>query len=198
MMESCNVSRFAYRLLGVHCLRDRRYVFGFMAIPALILSACMGRQATPFRPPTVAPQPAFQPLPGPTFSPTVTEPPLPTVTPACVNGLTFLEDLTIPDGTVVQPGEVLEKSWLVENSGTCNWNKDYRVRLISGPGMGASEEQALFPARASAQAIIRILFTAPAEPGLYQSAWQAHDPLGKPFGDPFFIQILVGGASPTP
>jgi len=57
--------------------------------------------------------------------------------------------------------------------------------------MGADSEQALFPARSGNQAEVQIQFTAPQEPGLYRSAWQAADPEGKFFGDPVFIEINV-------
>ncbi len=109
----------------------------------------------------------------------------------CEDSLIFLQDVTIPDGTVVVPESTMDKRWEVENSGNCNWDENYRVRLIAGPEMGAQKEQALYPARSGTQATIRILFKAPTEPGTYRSAWQAFNPQGEPFGDPFFIEIVV-------
>lgn len=132
-------------------------------------------------------------------APTSTSPPgeqRPTPTPACTNILSFFEDVTIPDGTVFSPGESLDKRWRVENSGTCNWDDRYRLKLISGPPLGAASEQALYPARSGAQVEIRMLFTAPAEPGTHRSAWQAHDPQGQPFGDPFYVEIVVEVQAP--
>jgi len=79
----------------------------------------------------------------------------------------------------------------VQNSGNCNWDERYRLRLIAGPAMQASEEQALFPARSGTRAIIQVVFQAPAEPGTYRSAWQAYNPDGQPFGDVIFIDIVV-------
>jgi hypothetical protein len=35
------------------------------------------------------------------------------------------------------------------------------------------------------------LFTAPQEPGIYRSAWQAADPQGNLYGDLIFIEINV-------
>lgn len=115
----------------------------------------------------------------------------PTATPACTNNLSFLEDLSIPDGSLVAPGDPLDKRWQVENSGTCNWDEQYSLRLLTGPDLGAAAEQALFPARSGTKFAIRIQFTAPSEPGAYRSAWQAYDPAGRPFGDPFFIDFVV-------
>jgi len=145
-----------------------------------------------YRPPEVA---AVKPilLPTPT-NPNNTETPAAdfvTPTPTCTNYLKYLEDLSYPDGTVVQPGEALDKQWRVENSGTCNWDSQYRLMLVAGQNLGVPAEGALFPARSGTQAIIRLLFTAPIEADTYRSAWQAHDPQGNAFGDPFFIEVVV-------
>jgi hypothetical protein len=117
-------------------------------------------------------------------------------TPACSNILTFLEDVSIPDGSLVKPGEALDKRWLVQNNGSCNWNEQYRLKLISGPAMGVSAEQALYPARSGTQAILRILFSAPVEPGIARSSWQAVSPLGEAFGDPIYIEVFVESSVP--
>jgi hypothetical protein len=159
-----------------------------------MMVACGRQPTTPdlFIPPTPASQAtplsigASEPIPA---SPT--EPPPPTPTPPCSPDLTFLEDLTIPDGTIAAPGETLDKRWRVQNSGSCNWEFNYSVILIGGLDMGAPAEQALFPARSGTEVVIRMIFTAPTEPGTYSSAWQARDPTGNLFGDPFFIAIVV-------
>lgn len=144
-------------------------------------------QAPFFRPPTASTTGASQ-----AGQPATTEVRvLPAPTIQCQNNLTFLSDLTIPDGSIVSPGSTLDKRWEVENSGNCNWNVNYRVRLTAGPELDARKEQALFPARAGTHAIIRILFKAPEQPGTYRSAWQAFNEQGEPFGDPFFIEITV-------
>ncbi len=143
----------------------------------------------PLRPGSWTPTPAVPDL-GPTGSSLEAE--APTSTPVCENNLRYLEDLSLPDGSLVSPGETLDKRWRVENNGTCNWDRRYRLKLIAGPSLGASEEQALYPARAGTQADLRILFTAPQEAGTYRSAWQAFSPEGQPFGDPIFIEVVVG------
>jgi len=165
----------------------------------LSLSACSpAATPTPFRPPTVQ-----APLIEPTFiiHPTqavvvIQSTPLPTIFPTvnpdeCSNNLTFVEDLTIPDNAITTFGLALDKQWLVENSGTCHWNSDYRLKHIGGGALGAPEEIALYPARAGTQATIQILFTAPFTEGVYESAWQATDADGAAFGVPIFIRIVV-------
>jgi hypothetical protein len=154
--------------------------------------------ATPFRPPTLQ-----APLIEPTLiiNPTkaiivVQSTPLPTIFPTvnveeCFSNLTFIEDITIPDNSFVTFGSSIDKQWLVENSGTCHWNSDYRLKHIGGAALDAPEEIALYPARAGTQATIRILFTAPFTDGVYESAWQAHDPYGIAFGDPIYVRVVV-------
>jgi hypothetical protein len=132
--------------------------------------------------------------PNPTLQTAVT--PFPITTPECTDNLIFLEDLSLPDGTVVKPGAPLDKRWLVENSGSCNWDERYRLKFMSGAELSAPLDQALYPARSGSKATIRIVFTAPSEPGTYQSAWQAYNSQGKPFGEPVFIQVTVGSENP--
>lgn len=159
----------------------------------LLLSAC-GEQAalnTPeyFIPPTLANQ--AEPISFETPTPI-----LPTPTIACENDLSFIDDVTVPDGTKFAPGDVIEKVWLVRNSGTCNWTADYRVRFIDGDPMNAGLEQALFPARSGSEAEIRVTFVAPNRNGLVLSSWQAYSPEGQPFGTLFYISIVVDSTLP--
>ncbi len=171
---------------------------GLFAVPCafLLLQACSpAASPTPFLAPKAAistgsvllgQQPVI-----PTFTPPVEPTVSPTPTPPCANNLEFLEDLTIPDGTVVSPGADIDKQWLVQNNGSCNWDVRYRLKFVGGDLLGAATEQALYPARAGVQAIIRIHFTAPTATGTYKTAWQAFDPQGEPFGDAIFMEIVV-------
>ena len=158
--------------------------------------ACSPQPApTPFRPPTAIPPtqilPTTTPLPA-IFTPT----PIPTITLTpeagpCINALTFLDDLTVEDGTIFAPGASIDKQWLVQNDGTCNWDASYRLKWVGGFTLGVAEEQPLFPAAAGVQATVRIIFIAPPDPGTYQSTWQATDPDGNLFGDTVYMEIIV-------
>src|SRR6266496_1479535 len=163
-------------------LRISQSLFAIILI-LLFASACSPAPTpTPFHPPTIQ-----APLIEPTLiiHPTqevviIQSTPLPTIFPTanpedCVNNLTFVEDLTIPDNTVTTFGLILDKQWSVQNSGTCNWNDEYRLKHIGGAALDAPEEIALYPARAGTQATIQIHFTAPFTEGVYESAWQATD-----------------------
>jgi len=181
-----------------------RLVSAFILILALAwtLPACApSATPTPFRPPSDAASPATLPT-GPSagaatpivsFTQAFTPAPIQvTAAPPCENNLTFLLDLTYKDNTVVLPGQSIDKQWLVQNNGSCNWDSRYRLRFISGESLGAPEDLPLYPARSGARITLRIEFTAPTAPGSYQSAWQALSPDGTLFGDTVYIQIVVG------
>ncbi len=173
-------------------------------LPAIILillslSACSPAPTpTPFRPPTAQPaliEPTFiiQPTQQVVVVPST---PLPTILPTidpqdCVNDLNFISDITVPDNSFATFGSSIDKQWLVENSGTCNWNSAYRIKHLGGAELGAPQEILLYPARAGTQVPIQIIFTAPFTDGVYESAWQTYDPNGDPFGDPIYIRITV-------
>jgi len=152
----------------------------------LLLAACAAQvTASPNPLPTITEE-----FPTATLT-TVPQPLAPSSTPTCIDGLSFVSDVTIPDNTNVTPGSSLDKQWLVQNTGSCNWDNRYRLRFISGDPLGAATEQALYPARAGMQATLRIIFQAPNVSGDYVSEWQAFDPNGIPFGDSFFIKIVI-------
>ncbi len=109
----------------------------------------------------------------------------------CTDGLQFQDDLTVPDGSLILPGAQVDKRWRVVNSGTCNWNELYRLKFSSGFEFAGTYEVALFPARSGTQAMIRLVFPAPEEPGTYRTAWQAYNPIGEPFGDIIYMEIVV-------
>jgi len=152
--------------------------------------------------PSPEPELAWTPLAGTPASPLPT--PTPTALPGapaagpCLNDAEFLEDLTIPDLTEVAAGSQLDKRWLVRNSGSCDWNGEYRLVNVAGEGFSGPEEIALFPARAGSTAVLQVVVAAPASPGEHISRWQAQAPDGAPFGDEVFLYIIVPTPTPAP
>ncbi len=169
----------------------RAKVVGWWVYLCILLAACGGKN-TPL-PPTVSSTAisvdTIFPTPG--FTLTTTPSIALTSTPACEDGLTFIDDVTVPDFSLIAPGISLDKQWLVQNSGSCNWDDRYRLRMVDGNALGAPLEQSLYPARAGMQVTLRIVFVAPNDPGEYFSEWQAFNSLGIPFGQTFFIKIIV-------
>ncbi len=118
---------------------------------------------------------------------------LPTSPSTCINDARFVEDLTVPDGSVAAPGEVMDKRWAVLNAGTCDWGAGYRlVRIDDGP-IDAPQELALYPARAGESGVWSIQIIAPQQSGDQVASWQAQSPDGAFFGDQVFVLIEVEG-----
>ena len=168
-----------------------RATFALVTFVLIILLSACGEQdarSTPdyFVPPTLNPQ-----IPTATVESPETPTPEPTDAGPCENDLEFLDDITIPDNTVVAPGEEIVKTWLVKNSGTCNWESDYTLRNTGGLPMGIATIQALYPARSGSEVELTLTFIAPTDEGEAISKWQAHDPEGNPFGQEFYMQVYV-------
>src|SRR5689334_22625424 len=102
-----------------------------LLLSIFLASACAPRLAsTPFVPPTRVPppQPLVTRIAGTTPTPIPPTPTaeIPTEVLPCINNLTWVQDLSVPDGSIVSAGSIVDKQWLVQNSGTCDWDAGYR------------------------------------------------------------------------
>ena len=70
--------------------------------------------------------------------------PPPTAVSYC-DWVSFIKDVTIPDGTQVLPGETFTKMWRLKNSGTCTWTPDYALVWVSGADLKAPASQRIGP-----------------------------------------------------
>jgi hypothetical protein len=166
---------------------------------SMSLMAGCAPASTPEPTPQDAPAvPTFTPLPAP---PTATTLPGATATVPeddCINDAVFVEDVTIPDFSLAEPGETLDKRWLIQNSGTCDWDAGYRLVRLGVDDFVGPSELALFPAAAGSSAELRVELTAPDEPGEYISRWQAYSEDGVPFGQEIYLLIVVPTPTPEP
>lgn len=96
----------------------------------------------------------------------------------------FVEDVTIPDGTIVPRGARIRKIWRIRNSGAQIWQGRYLQR--QGPCAGAllvgSEARVLLPTvHPGAEVDISVELLAPTLPGSYIAYWKIVDASGKLF-----------------
>ncbi len=142
----------------------------------------------------------FEPYKPPTLVATVVN--TPTVNPitpmptsvnnyTCTPNLSFVDDVTVPDGTTFVPGDQIEKTWAVRNDGDCTWNDKFSLRYIDGSALGAENHQELPPLEPGETGEITVTFYAPQSAGSYWTGWQAYDPQGEPFGDDIYMEIIV-------
>jgi uncharacterized protein YkwD/uncharacterized protein affecting Mg2+/Co2+ transport len=108
-----------------------------------------------------------------------------------------IADVTIPDGTLVDPGETFTKIWRVRNSGSCEWSDDlgdFTWVFVSGDRLdGPDQVPIALPIPAGGEYDVEVELTAPGEPGQYQGNWRLQGPDGEPFGVVFWVQIEVSG-----
>ena len=102
---------------------------------------------------------------------------------ACTNSAKYIADVSIPDGTQINPGTGFTKTWRVENTGTCIWGTSYKLAFVRGEQMGAPNQVPLPAEVKTGQSVdLSVNFIAPTEPGDYESYWKFNDPAGTQFG----------------
>jgi uncharacterized protein YkwD len=98
---------------------------------------------------------------------------------ACDDFALFLADVTYPDNTEVQAGEVFTKTWEVQNSGTCTWGVGYEMVFVSGPFTEAVPLADPFPDVAPLETVeLSVAVTAPTTAGVHKGAWVIQRPEG--------------------
>ena len=96
----------------------------------------------------------------------------------------FVADVTIPDGTTFEPGEIFVKTWRLRNSGACTWTSSYSVVFFEGDSMGSPAAFELTSGQVAPgdEIEISLELTAPQKPGTYRGDWKLRNPAGQPFG----------------
>jgi hypothetical protein len=118
---------------------------------------------------------------------------------SCVNDSAFVADVTVPDNSIFHPGERIDKTWRVRNSGSCPWDEGYRLVFISGSKLGAPDNQPVVPTAPGGTTDITIIMYAPSAPGTYTGLWRLVSANGEPFGGRFTVVIQIPSPfTPTP
>ncbi len=117
-------------------------------------------------------------------------------------------DISIPDGTLVEPGESFSKTWRLVNTGSCAWTRQYALVWFSGEQFGSTLDQSfasLVPSGGSVDLTVDL--TAPEAPGIHQTNWKLRAADGMLFGlgpagdAPFWARIeveVVQAQNPAP
>lgn len=144
--------------------------------------------------PTNTPQPSETPLPTNTLQPTAT--------PIPCDHVDFGDniDVTIPDGTEIDPGEGFTKTWRLKNGGSCTWTSGYELVFDRGDKMGAPSSKKLTSdtVEPGEEIDVSVDLTAPDDPGEYRGYFKLRNPNGVLFGwgeqnKPFWVDIEVPG-----
>ncbi|MBN1303035.1 MAG: hypothetical protein JXA13_01265 [Anaerolineales bacterium] len=121
-----------------------------------------------------------------------TSPPADTATPGPCDDSLFIADVNVYDLTVIQPGQDFIKTWRIKNIGACTWGAGYVVAYADYAykmdGQAAAIDQVV---EQGEEIEVSVQFKAPTESGEYLSAWRMVNPAGTPFGETFFVKIIV-------
>ncbi len=138
-------------------------------------------------PPTAVPPTAVPPTATPI-------PPTPTPKP-CLQ-ITFVSDLSIPDGTKLNAGSAFTKAWRLQNSGSCKWDTGFDIIFVKGNQLGANAVYDLPYEVAPGQTNdLSINMVAPSVNGKYSSEWMLKSSNGVTFGTgsdskgPFWVRM---------
>jgi len=142
--------------------------------------------------------------PTPTNTPEA-DTPTPTNTPIPCNLGRFVTDVSIPDGTTFEPGEVFTKTWRIKNTGSCAWTSGYDIVFSGGDAMSApgSVQITSGTVNPGQNVDVSVDLTAPALEGTYLGNWQLRDPSDVIFGIEnstsglFWVEIKVKEPAPT-
>jgi hypothetical protein len=100
-------------------------------------------------------------------------------------------DVTIPDDTVMTPGQEFVKTWRIKNTGPCPWGEGYKVLFSSGERMSGVAQPLTTVVQTGQEVEVSVSFKAPAKLGSYSSTWTMSSPNGYPFGKAFYVRIIV-------
>jgi len=116
--------------------------------------------------------------------------------PGCTLSANLIQEEP-PDGKIFTPGESFLKTWWLQNTGTCTWDKTYKLVYWDGDLIGGAVSYALPVVVAPGETKeIPILLQAPATDGSYRGFWRLKSPWGYDFGvgptsQSFYVDILV-------
>jgi len=118
--------------------------------------------------------------------------------PVCNNAL-YIDDVTIPDGTVVAPGKTFIKTWTIKNFGACRWSTSYALGFAYGSPLGGVETKLSVAVDPGQSVDVSVRLVAPADNGWYGGWWRMKSDTGVNFGDFIYVSIQVteGRAVPT-
>jgi hypothetical protein len=153
-----------------------------LTVVARLTEAAMDTTPEPL---ATTPPPPAPTTPAPTHTespPTATSTEAPTQLPC--DRAQYLKDITIPDGTELEPGETFTKTWQIKNTGTCTWNTGYALIFDSGDSMGGPASKPIAAANVAPQQTVDVSvdLTAPSKPGSYRGNWKLRNASGVEFG----------------
>lgn len=169
---------------------DRRAVLALVMLVMLVALACLPTGGTPTTTPAAeTPSPSATPLPSiPMPSPSV-----------CVPQADYVADVSIPDGTLFDPGEDFAKTWRVRVTEDCGGPFAAQVVYDGGADLKSPPTVPVTMPAQGGEVDVSVSLVAPAEPGTYKAYWRFRTLEGLLFGPRLYVEIVVPEPiTPTP
>ena len=138
---------------------------------------------------------SIAPTATPTLTPSVT--PTASITPEasptdefCDNAA-WVADVSVQDGTEMSPGQAFEKTWRIQNTGTCTWTEAYKIAFGYGENMNGQARALAWAVEPNEEIEVTVVFSAPLAAGDYQSYWRMVNPAGLNFGEWLYVDVVV-------
>ena len=159
-------------------------------IPATATYIPAGQTATPVPTSTNAPI-TPSPIPTETATPVGTDVAEVSPTDEFCDNAAWVADISVQDGTEMSPGQAFEKTWRIQNTGTCIWTEGHKLAFGYGENMNGQARPLDRVVNPNENVDVMVVFSAPLSPGSYQSYWRMSNTAGVNFGDFFYVDIVV-------
>jgi hypothetical protein len=107
-----------------------------------------------------------------------------------IDELTYVADVTAPDGAAIEAGQAFTKTWRVRNSGTSTW-AGFTLEHTADERMDGPDSVPLPPLAPDETGEVSVELVAPAEPGRHRSTWKARNARGRLFAFELYADVLV-------
>ena len=113
----------------------------------------------------------------------------------------MIEDVTVPDNTVMTKGQQFTKTWRLLNNGKCDWS-GYTIAFFAGDRLGSPDAVPIQDTPAGKAVDVSVNLTAPSADGSYTGFYVLKNDKGEtlPIGieQSFWLKILIGNAVAAP
>jgi len=103
----------------------------------------------------------------------------------------FVNDVTLEDGSVLQPEQPFVKIWKLRNESTIAWPENTRLGFVGGDKLASVEAVAVPAVEPGQEVDIAVDMVAPAKPGRYVGYWRLAAPDGARFGQRVWVDVIV-------
>jgi len=109
----------------------------------------------------------------------------------------FVADVSISDGTFMEPEQNFVKIWKMRNEGITAWEEGTRLAFVGGDKLSAIEFVSVPAVNAGDEIDISVDMVSPSRAGRYIGYWRLSSPDGTRFGQRVWVDVVVSPSAST-